>query len=104
MFTVSDMLQIFSCPIYHIFGIPCPTCGITRAYILFFSGRFADAFAMHPLFLLPLIFLFRKMRRKWILFLVIGIFLAVYIIRFLLLFPAVPPFNYNGESLLGGIL
>ncbi|MBR4723316.1 MAG: DUF2752 domain-containing protein [Clostridia bacterium] len=98
------MLQLFSCPIYHIFGVPCPACGITRAYILLFSGRIYEAFLMHPLFLLPPIFLFRKMRRRWVLFSVIAVFLAVYIIRFALLFPTVAPFNYNSDCLLGGIL
>ncbi|MBQ6906812.1 MAG: DUF2752 domain-containing protein [Clostridia bacterium] len=97
------MLKLFSCPIYRIFGIPCLTCGVTRAYILFFSGHFKDAFLMHPLFLLPVIFLFRKFRRKWIVFTVIGIFLAVYIIRFVLLFPDIPPFNYNENCLIGGL-
>ncbi|MCR4693601.1 MAG: DUF2752 domain-containing protein [Firmicutes bacterium] len=98
------MLKFFSCPIYHIFGIPCPACGITRAYLLFFRGRIWSAFLMHPLFLLPLIFLFPKMRRRWIVFSVMAIFLAVYIIRFLVLFPLIPPFNYNSDCLLGGIL
>ena len=101
---VKYMITLFSCPIYRIFGIPCPTCGVTRAYILFFSGRFYEAFLMHPLFLLPLIFLFPKMRRKRIVISVIGIFLAVYIIRFLLLFPTTPPFNFNENSIIGGIL
>lgn len=97
------MLNFFSCPIYRIFGVPCAACGITRAYRLFFTGHFKEAFLMHPLFLLPLIFLFRKFRRKWIVFSVMGIFLAVYIIRFLLLFPDVPPFTYNSDCLIGGI-
>lgn len=98
------MFRFFLCPIYNIFGIPCFACGITRAYTLFFTGNFKDAFMMHPLFLLPLIFLLNRFRRKWIVVSVIGIFLAVYIIRFWLLFPTVPPFNYNYNSLLGGLL
>ena len=97
------MLRIFSCPIYRIFGIPCAACGITRAYRLFFTGHFKDAFLMHPLFLLPLVFLFKRFRRKWIVFSVMGIFLAVYIIRCLLLFPEVPPFNYNYNRFIGGL-
>ena len=94
----------FSCPIYRFFGIPCPTCGITRAYILFFRGHFLKAFLMHPLFLLPVIFLFPAFRKRRIVFSVIGIFLAVYTVRFLLLFPNVPPFTYNAESTLQKIL
>ena len=97
------MTTLFQCPIYHIFGIPCLTCGVTRAYILFFTGHFKEAFLMHPLFLLPLIFLFPNFRKKWIILSVIGIFLAVYIIRFRLLFPTVPPFNYNENSIFGGL-
>ena len=41
------------CPFRYATGIPCPGCGMTRAYLLVFEGDFAGAFAMHPLW--PLI-------------------------------------------------
>jgi hypothetical protein len=38
------------CPFLAITGLPCPTCGITRAARLALHGDFAGAFRMHPLF------------------------------------------------------
>ena len=95
---------IFKCPVYETIGIPCPTCGITRAYKLFLTGHIKDAFMMHPLFLLPAVFLFRPFRSKRILAGVIIVFIAVYIIRFRQLFPAAEPFNFNYNSTLGEFL
>lgn len=37
------------CPILAIFGVPCPTCGMTRATRLALHGEIAQATAMHPL-------------------------------------------------------
>ena len=34
-------------------GLPCPTCGMTRATYCLISGRFSEAFAYHPLFWAP---------------------------------------------------
>ena len=39
----------YSCPIKLVAGVPCPTCGITRACRLVLHGDFAEATAMHPL-------------------------------------------------------
>jgi hypothetical protein len=38
-----------ACPIQLAVGIPCPTCGITRATRLALHGDFAGATHMHPL-------------------------------------------------------
>lgn len=40
------------CPIRLITGVPCPSCGMTRAYISLFCGDFCMAFYYHPLFFL----------------------------------------------------
>ena len=41
------------------FGFPCPGCGITRAYIAFFSGDFCTAFKYNFMFFsVPVIFLY----------------------------------------------
>ena len=39
-----------ACPLYLIFGIPCPGCGMTRAWISLFGGDIAKAFYFHPAF------------------------------------------------------
>ncbi|HVR86996.1 MAG TPA: DUF2752 domain-containing protein [Planctomycetota bacterium] len=37
------------CPLALIVGMPCPGCGITRAFGLATHGRFLDAFEYHAL-------------------------------------------------------
>jgi len=37
------------CPLPLTLGIPCPGCGITRAFSLATHGHFAEAYAFHPL-------------------------------------------------------
>lgn len=45
-----------SCIFELILGVPCPSCGITRAWISAFKFDFVNAFLYHPLFLIiPLI-------------------------------------------------
>jgi hypothetical protein len=36
------------CPLAGIFGVPCPSCGLTRATWLLFTLRPKAAFMMHP--------------------------------------------------------
>ncbi|MBQ7986357.1 MAG: DUF2752 domain-containing protein [Clostridia bacterium] len=95
-------LGAFKCPLYEVFGVPCPTCGMTRAWRSVLSFDLATAFSMHPLFLLPLLVFVKKAHKKWVLITVCGIFILVYIIRMVFLFPDTVPMNYNYSSLLGG--
>jgi hypothetical protein len=37
------------CPVRLVFGVPCPTCGITRATRLALHGELGAATRMHPL-------------------------------------------------------
>ena len=37
------------CPVLLAFGVPCPTCGVTRATRLALHGDFAGATHLHPL-------------------------------------------------------
>jgi hypothetical protein len=37
------------CFFHHITGLPCPTCGATRAACQFLHGHFADSFRFNPL-------------------------------------------------------
>lgn len=36
-------------------GIPCPGCGLSRAYTALFNGDIIRAFRYHPLFIIPLV-------------------------------------------------
>lgn len=38
------------CPIRYATGVPCPGCGMTRAWLSVLHGDLAAAFAYHPLF------------------------------------------------------
>ena len=56
MLALLAMLFVFGCPFYRIFGIPCPCCGVTRAWIAFICGDVRLAFAYHGLFpVIPLV-------------------------------------------------
>lgn len=47
------LLFRFGCPFYNLLHIPCPCCGVTRAWQAFLRGEFQQALACHALF--PLI-------------------------------------------------
>lgn len=95
---------VYSCPTYRIFGIPCPSCGVTRAYRLFLSGHFREAFLMHPLFLLPAALLFKPFQNRRFFIGMLVVFIAVYAVRMCLMFPNTEPMIFNRNSILGGIL
>ena len=42
-------LGIVLCPLKRFTGVPCPTCGSTRAVLSALHGDFAKAFALQPL-------------------------------------------------------
>lgn len=44
------------CPLRNLTGIPCPGCGMCRAWMAFFQGRWTQALRFHPLFwLVPVV-------------------------------------------------
>lgn len=43
------ILGFYRCPLRMLFGIPCPLCGISRAFLCLFTGHFAKSFYYHPL-------------------------------------------------------
>jgi len=74
------------CPLYRVTGIPCPGCGMTRAWVLAARLDFATAFALHPMFwAMPILygfflFDFQPFRAKWlnwVILLAIGLGFAV---------------------------
>lgn len=46
---------VYKCPMDYIFGIPCPMCGITRAFVSLVHGDIREAFYYHPLWPVALI-------------------------------------------------
>ena len=55
-FTVTQLALGQTCPSKVIFGLPCPGCGLTRAGLSFFTGRFSESLHMNPMF--PVLFLY----------------------------------------------
>ena len=104
-FVLSLFAGISPCIIYHITGLPCPACGLTRAFISIGRLEWQQAFAYHPLFfMVPLVPLLAggRVSPKWrniIAFTVLGLFVLVWVVRMVLLFPDTPPLTYNDNSL-----
>lgn len=92
-----------NCFIRGIFGIPCPSCGISRAIISFLNRDLGMAFKYHPLFWLPLavlvVSIINKKYFKKLLLVSIIIFIVIYIIRMLMFFPDTEPMKYNEKSM-----
>ena len=44
-------LCLYGCPFYRLFSLPCPGCGLTRAWLCFLRGAWREALAHHLLFL-----------------------------------------------------
>ena len=82
-----------SCPFLAWTGLPCPTCGMTRAWIAALQLDFQTAFAYHPLFwTVPILYLYflydgKLCKAKWcnvMLYVVLGTAFAVHwVIRLL---------------------
>lgn len=51
------LTNIYVCPFVYITGIPCPMCGMTRAFISLFHLNLKDAFYYHALWPVVLIVL-----------------------------------------------
>ena len=43
------LLAGYQCPLRFFFGIPCPFCGMTRAFLCVLEGDLAKSFYFHPL-------------------------------------------------------
>lgn len=104
------------CLIHAITGFPCPGCGLTRAAILAMQGRWQESLEMHPLFvpalaagfflIINLLILKKKPGKLFYccIFIISGLFLAVYCYRMATLFPVIQPMTYNTQSLLSRII
>jgi hypothetical protein len=116
-----------SCFISSIFGIPCAGCGSTRAVKLLLHGKILDALRMHPLIFITLLLLVviptfaiarfvAKKRGKQLhsplsprateitFFSLAALYLIVYVIRMILLFPHTEPMLYNENSVWGKLI
>ena len=97
------------CMFRSLTGFPCPGCGTTRACLAFLQGHVVDAFYFHPLFWLSVLLIvvvvlrgervFRNERvNRWFWIIILLMYLTVYVVRMVLLFPDTPPMDYNEKA------
>lgn len=103
------------CPMVFFTGLPCPGCGITRAFRLLLQLRFQEAWNMHPFVygwvILGIVFCVRRYGmgkeirtlQKYGVILLIGMF-VFYIFRMLVFFPDKEPMTYFSGNLCETIL
>lgn len=104
-----SLLGLYRCPFKYIFGIPCPLCGMTRAFISLLKLDISKAFYYHAfwpvivvLFILYFIFLFKniKINKKMVFVLdVIGILNLVYYFYRLFFLPGVLHIDFENSIL-----
>lgn len=98
------------CILKQLTGIPCPGCGMTRAYTSLMKLDFYKAFTMHPLFFVPPLvpFIFYIKGKKQIINLLVCMFIiiyiSVYIYRMAVYFPHTPPMDFNENNILFNLL
>lgn len=96
----------------NVTGIPCPGCGLTRAFESLIKGDVKSAFNSHPLFafipitaVLAVLLRFSKSEKvkksvNYVLCFIIFLFVMLFLIRLVLYFPDIEPMNFYK----GGIL
>ena len=89
------------CIFYNYTSIPCPACGMTRAFKTLLSFDIMKAFWYHPLFPLVILFPYIYVKMDKRLIYIIGIlFIVTWIIRLILLFPHTSPMIPNPSAYL----
>jgi hypothetical protein len=93
-------------------GVPCPGCGLTRAYLSLAAGNIRGAFEWHPLFWLVPVFIGMGILKKikspkapykpFNLFAISAAVLAVavFIVRLMFLFPHTEPLTLNPNAII----
>lgn len=92
------------CPSQYLFGVSCPGCGMTRAFLAAFSGDIARSFMMHPFWiaLIPCVVVgfilhLKKKEKAFYIFTVsaIVVYIGVWVVRLIMGDPVV---QFNLES------
>lgn len=91
-------------------GLPCPGCGMTRAFLSVSRGNFQEAFFWHPLWIWvligPIVYGFipkwsksAELHRKWLITITLITLLMIYMIRMVLMFPHTAPMDFNEKAI-----
>ena len=103
-----------NCLIKRTIGIPCPSCGMTRATYYLFTFQFDKAFYYHPLvFIMPITLgtfllngygIFKTLFRSKLFWgFIIVSFVVVYVLRMYLYFPHTEPMDYYSYIIRKGV-
>ncbi len=96
-------------------GLPCPTCGMTRAALSLLRLDFRTAFTYHPMIFVvipalisgAILILTGKASKKrhlpWLIALAVSLFI-VYVVRMVLFFPDKEPMVFDPNSLAGFLI
>jgi hypothetical protein len=111
---IASLFSSTICVFKNVTGLPCPGCGLTRAYLSLLHLDLIKALQFHPLFLLPavilIILIYNKIKiNKFVINekLVLGfiiIFLIVYLFRMITLFPNHVPMDINYKGIIPRII
>lgn len=99
------------CLVKEWLGLPCPLCGTVRGIACLVQGNPVDALYWHPLFwltpilmawhLLPPVGFSREKKRNCRIWIgVTALYLGVYVMRMILLFPEAAPMDSNPNGVL----
>ncbi|CDM68216.1 putative membrane protein [Clostridium bornimense] len=109
LMVVAIFLVDGKCLIKKFIGVPCPSCGLTRAIVAALNLNFYKSFSYHPLFwFIPIVIiiiiygkrpLFGNKKYEIVFYIsTIMIILVVYIVRMVMLFPNTVPMDYDKSS------
>lgn len=109
--------QIFRafCPLVIMTGLPCPACGMTRAFLFLFTGQFARSWNVHPMAVFWLLFAVYCIAARYflgkkaagfqtIVTLLLLATLALYVYRMVTIFPNRPPMSYTRNNMLAKLI
>lgn len=110
-YLVVHSFQSAFCPLLRLTGIPCAGCGLTRAFLYFFTGQWERAAYIQPMVFPIVVFLlycgyFRYIRGSKIkgftslFILLITVMLLLYGVRMYLYFPDRVPYVYMRDNVL----
>lgn len=90
------------CPVYNLFGIPCLSCGMTRAWSSALRGDLAEAIAYHPMFWIVILLPFMARKDNHVnvfAVMILMLLIIVWIVRMIYLFPYTEPMTINDHAL-----
>lgn len=100
----------YFCPSMVVIGLPCPACGMTRAFFELFTGGFTESLKMNPM-LLPSIayivyYIYSKKKRVfWVVSIIFfAVLFGTYSLGMQKYFPYREPYVLNERALVAEVI